>query len=319
MTISNEIKLELYKKMVLVRSFESEISRAFAAGELKGFYHTCLGEEALCAGTGVPLRKDDRIFTTHRCHGQTLVKGLDPRRMMAEIYGRIDGCCRGRGGSIHLADRESGCMGSNGIVGKDIAIAVGAAYAQKYRKSDAVTVAYFGDGACGTGAFHEGLNMAGVMKLPIIFVCHNNLYAQMTSIKWHCPIKNIADRAVGYGMPGQSVDGNDVFRVYESFSRALKRARVGQGPSLIEGKTFRWHGHYEGDPCKYLLEGELEKWMKKDPIKRCEKVLKMEKLLTDEEIHKIAQEAESRIKEAVEFARKSPSPGVDEVFKDILV
>lgn len=317
MKISKEIKLELYKQMVRIRTFESAASKIFAAGEMPGFIHLVLGEEAMCAGTVVPLRKDDCIFTTHRGHGHCVVKGADLKRMMAELFGRIDGCCRGRAGSMHFADIESGCMGSNGVVGQGIPIALGVAYAQKYRKTDAVTVVYFGDGACGTGAFHEGINMAAVMKLPLIFVCHNNLYAQMTSIKWHSPIENISDRALGYGIPGESIDGNDVFKVYETFCKALKHAREGKGPTLIEGKTYRWHGHFEGDPCKYRPEGELEEWMKREPLKLCEAQLKKEKILTDEDIKKITEEAEASVEEAANFARKSPVPEVEEIFKDI--
>jgi pyruvate dehydrogenase E1 component alpha subunit len=317
MKASKELMLDLYQRMVLIRVFEETTSEVFAKGEMPGFIHTSQGEEAMAAGTCANLRVDDCIFTTHRGHGACVAKGADLKKMMAELFGRVDGCCRGRAGSMHFADVASGCMGSNGIVGQGIPISVGTAFAQRYKETDAVTACFFGDGACNTGAFHEGINMAAVMKLPVIFILSNNLYAQMTSIKWHSPIENLSNRAAAYGMPGECIDGNDAGKVYEAVAKAVERARSGKGPTLIEGKTYRWHGHFEGDPCKYRPEGELEEWKKRDPVIVHEKKLTQLKYLNEKEQKKIWKDAEKRVNEAVEFARQSPLPGVEEIFRDL--
>jgi pyruvate dehydrogenase E1 component alpha subunit len=317
MKLSKETKIDLLTRMIRQRTFEDETTRIFAGGEMPGFLHLSQGEDAMAAGTCANLLKEDIIFTTHRGHGCIIAKGADMKPMMAELFGRIDGCCRGRAGSMHFADVTTGCMGSNGVVGEGMRIALGTAFAQKYNKTTNVTAVYFGEGATGTGAFHESFNMAAVLKLPLIFVCSINLYAQMTPKSDHIAIDNVAERAAGYGAPGVTIDGNDVEAVYTEMGKAVKHCRAGKGPYMIEGKTYRHHGHFEGDPCNYRPEGELEQWLKKDPIVLYEKQLKKEGVLDDAAIGKIREDAKKEVDEAVAFARQSPQPGIDELYKDI--
>lgn len=317
MKLSKEIKIDLYTRMIRQRTFEDETTRIFAGGEMPGFLHLSQGEDAMAAGTCANLLKEDIIFTTHRGHGCIIAKGADMKPMMAELFGRIDGCCKGRAGSMHFADVTTGCMGSNGVVGEGMRIALGTAFAQKYNKTTNVTAVYFGEGATGTGAFHESFNMAAVLKLPLIFVCSINLYAQMTPKVDHIAIENVAERAAAYGAPGVTIDGNDVEAVYEEMSKAVKHCRAGKGPYMIEGKTYRHHGHFEGDPCNYRPEGELEQWLKKDPIVLYEKQLKKEGVIDDAFISTTRENAKKEVDEAVAFARKSPQPAVEELYKDI--
>lgn len=317
MKISKETKIDLYRRMIRQRTFEDETTKIFAGGEMPGFLHLSQGEDAMAAGACANLLKEDIIFTTHRGHGCIIAKGADMKPMMAELFGRIDGCCRGRAGSMHFADVTTGCMGSNGVVGEGMRIALGTAFAQKYNKTTNVTAVFFGEGATGTGAFHESFNMAAVLKLPLIFVCSINLYAQMTPKVDHIAIENVADRAAAYGAPGATIDGNDVEAVYEEMGKAVKHCRAGKGPYMIEGKTYRHHGHFEGDPCNYRPEGELEQWLKKDPIVLYEKQLKKEGVIDDAFITSVRDEAKKEVDEAVAFARKSPQPGIEELYRDI--
>jgi len=318
MKISKEVKIDLFTRMVRVRTFEDLTTVNFASGDMPGFLHLSQGEEAVAAGVCGGMRMEDAIYTTHRGHGCIIAKGADLNPMMAELFGRIDGCCKGRAGSMHFADVKTGCMGSNGIVGEGMRIALGTAFAQKYQKTDNVTAVFFGEGATGTGAFHESFNMAAVLKLPLIFVCSINLYAQMTPKSDHIAIENVADRAAGYGSPGFTIDGNDIEVVYETAQKAIKHCRAGKGPYLIEAKTYRHHGHFEGDPCNYRPDGELEQWKKKDPIDLYEKKLKKEGVLDAKGIKAIKDAATKAVEEAVDFARKSPQPDVGELYKEIL-
>ena len=317
MKLSKEIKIDLFTRMIRQRTFEDETTRIFAGGEMPGFLHLSQGEDAMAAGTCANLLKEDIIFTTHRGHGCIIAKGANMKPMMAELFGRIDGCCRGRAGSMHFADVTTGCMGSNGVVGEGMRIALGTAFAQKYNKTTNVSAVYFGEGATGTGSFHESFNMAAVLKLPLIFVCSINLYAQMTPKVDHIAIENVADRAAAYGAPGVTLDGNDVEAVYEEMGKAVKHCRAGKGPYMIEGKTYRHHGHFEGDPCNYRPAGELEQWLNKDPIVLYEKQLKKENVIDDAFISKTRENAKKEVDEAVAFARKSPQPAVEELYRDI--
>lgn len=318
MKISKDTKIDLYKRMIRQRTFEDNTTKIFAGGEMPGFLHLSQGEDAVAAGTCANLTKEDAIFTTHRGHGCIIAKGADLKPMMAELFGRIDGCCRGRAGSMHFADVSNGCMGSNGVVGEGMRISLGTAFAQKYTKTKNVTVVFFGEGATGTGAFHESFNMAATLKLPLIFVCSINLYAQMTPKSDHISIENVADRAAAYGAPGVTIDGNDVEKVYEEIDKAVKHCRqTGNGPYMVECKTYRHHGHFEGDPCNYRPEGELEEWLKKDPIVLYEKKLKKEGVLDDKQIKKLKDAAQQEVDEAVAFARQSPQPDIEELYKDI--
>ena len=318
MKITKDIKIDLYKRMIRQRTFEDDTTKIFSGGEMPGFLHLSQGEDAVAAGTCANLEKEDAIYTTHRGHGCIIAKGADLKPMMAELFGRIDGCCKGRAGSMHFADVSTGCMGSNGVVGEGMRIALGTAFAQKYKKTTNVTAVFFGEGATGTGAFHESFNMAATLNLPLIFVCSINLYAQMTPKSDHISIENVADRAAAYGAPGVTIDGNDVEQVYEEIGKAVKHCRSGKGPYMLECKTYRHHGHFEGDPCNYRPEGELEKWLKKDPIVLYEKKLKKEGVLTDAQIQELKAAAQKEVDEAVAFARQSPQPGIDELYKDIL-
>ena len=242
------LMVESYRKMVLIRKFEMCASKLFAQNKLPGFLHLYVGEEAVATGVCSALEVTDYITSTHRGHGHLIAKGGDVKKMMAELFAKETGYCKGKGGSMHISDRDKGILGANGIVGAGIPIATGAAFASKYKGDGRVAVSFFGDGAANRGTFHEALNMAAAFKLPAVFVCENNLFAISVCARYHMAISDISDRAAAYGMPGYSIDGNDVELVYETTKAAVERARRGEGPTLIECKTWRHRGHYEGDP-----------------------------------------------------------------------
>lgn len=256
----------LYRTMLRIRIFEEAVAHLFTAGKLPGFVHLSLGQEAVAAGTCAALRRDDVIATNHRGHGHCLAKGADPRRMMAELFGNRSGYSRGVGGSMHIADLEQGVLGANGIVGASILIASGAAFAFQVRHTDRVAMAFFGEGAANEGAFHEGLNLAALWRLPVIFLCENNGYAEMTPESVHHVGAGIADRGAAYGINGRTVDGTDALAVYDETCDAVQRCRQGEGPVLLEAHTHRWRGHFEGDAQKYRSSDELEQVRQWDPI-----------------------------------------------------
>ena len=322
MNLSHDQKIDLYKKMVTIRLFEEKVQDLYARGSIPGLAHLYIGEEAVATGVCANLIKDDYITCTHRSHGHVIAKGAELKYMMAELFGKKTGYCKGKGGSMHIADVDIGVLGANGIAGGGIPIAVGAALSSKMRKTDQVTVCFFGDGASNNGVFHEGLNFASVHRLPVVFVCENNLYGISVSQKQHQAIQDISIRAVAYNMPGISIDGNDVFVVYETSSKSIQRARVGEGPTLIECKTYRWRGHHEGDPNqgkRYRTMEEVQEWVKKCPIKRFEEKLVGEKVLNISKIKNIWEEVENKIGEAVEFANQSPFPDPQDIFEDVYV
>lgn len=251
------LMVESYRKMVLIRKFEMCASKLFAQNKLPGFLHLYVGEEAVATGVCSALEVTDYITSTHRGHGHLIAKGGDVKKMMAELFAKETGYCKGKGGSMHISDRDKGILGANGIVGAGIPIATGAAFASKYKGDGRVAVSFFGDGAANRGTFHEALNMAAAFKLPAVFVCENNLFAISVCARYHMAISDISDRAAAYGMPGYSIDGNDVELVYETTKAAVERARRGEGPTLIECKTWRHRGHYEGDPDDYRTAEEL--------------------------------------------------------------
>ena len=255
----------LYASMYKIRRFEQEAVKLFHNKELPGWLHSYIGEEAVAVGVCASLNRDDYITSTHRGHGHCIAKGADLKRMMAELYGKETGYCKGKGGSMHIADFSIGILGANGIVGGGIPIATGTALASQYLEDGRVTVCFFGDGASNQGGFHESLNLASLWKLPVVYVCENNLYAETTPQADHQPIRDIADRAKSYNMPGVIVDGNDVFAVYEKANKAVERARAGRGPTLIECKTYRYRGHWEGDPEVYRTKEEVKEWKKRSP------------------------------------------------------
>lgn len=311
-------KLELmYTRMVKIRVFEEKVKDLFAAGELPGFVHLYLGEEAIASGVCATLNDDDYITSTHRGHGHIIAKGGDLSKMMAELYGKATGYNKGKGGSMHIAWPELGILGANGILAAGLPIGTGAALSAKYRKSGQVAVSFFGDGASNEGAFHESLNIASAFDLPIIYVCENNLYAVSTRQSTVRKIEDIADRAASYGMPGVVVDGNDVVAVYEVAKEAVERARAGEGPTLIECKTFLWRTHFEGDPDTYRPPAEVAAWKAREPIAPFRKMLFDQKVLSRKELDAIDQTVKDELDKAVEFARSSPMPQPSDAMQDL--
>lgn len=317
---TREQLLDFYETMVKIRFFEERVEKLFLAGEIPGFVHLYIGEEAIATGVCANLRKDDYIESTHRGHGHTLAKGADLNGAMAEIFGKSTGLCKGKGGSMHIADFSVGMLGANGVVGGGFNLAVGAALANKMKKSDNVAVVFFGDGASNRGTFHEAANMASVWKLPVIFLNENNEWASTTPTSSLTSVKNISDRAVGYDMPGITIDGNDVFKVYETVKEAVERARQGGGPTLIECKTYRIKGHFVGDPEMYRTKEEVHgRFEKDDPIKNFEKKVLAEGRLTKADLNNVEQKVLKAIEEAIEFARQSPYPDSSELYTDLYV
>ena len=310
------LMVESYRKMVLIRKFEMCASKLFAQNKLPGFLHLYVGE-AVATGVCSALEVTDYITSTHRGHGHLIAKGGDVKKMMAELFAKETGYCKGKGGSMHISDRDKGILGANGIVGAGIPIANGAAFASKYKGDGRVAVSFFGDGAANRGTFHEALNMAAAFKLPAVFVCENNLFAISVCARYHMAISDISDRAAAYGMPGYSIDGNDVELVYETTKAAVERARRGEGPTLIECKTWRHRGHYEGDPDDYRTAEEKAAWMQKDPIERLAKRLIEEGICTQAELDAIASDADKLLAEAIDEAEAAPVPSVSALMADI--
>jgi acetoin:2,6-dichlorophenolindophenol oxidoreductase subunit alpha len=299
---------DAFRKMLLIRRFEETAEESYMRGLIHGTMHLSIGQEASAVGICTPLTDADYITSTHRGHGHCIGKGAEVKRMFAEFFGKEDGYCKGRGGSMHIADVAKGNLGANGIVGGGIPIAVGAALSAKKRKTGQVTVCFFGDGANNEGAFHEALNMAGVWKLPVIFACENNGYGMSTSTARSTAVANIADRASAYGMPGVIVDGNDFAAVTEASFLAVERARRGEGPTLLEAKTYRIRGHSRSDRNRYRTKEEIEEWQGKDPIGRFEAELTALGLQTTAQLQAIRADVEREITEGIAFAQASPSP-----------
>ena len=312
-----KVLLEMLSTMTKIRLFESELQKFFAAGKIPGFVHLYLGEEAVATGACAALKQTDMITSTHRGHGHCLAKGGDLKLMMAEIYGRSTGYCKGKGGSMHIADFNIGILGANGIVGGGGPLAVGAAFSCQYKDTKGVCACFFGDGASNQGTTQESLNMASAWKLPVIFINENNGYGISCPQSKSMAITDIADRAAGYDMPGVVIDGNDVLAVYEAVTMAVERARKGQGPSLIECKTYRWRGHFEGDACVYRSEKELEEWKAKDPIPRFAKKLVESGTATQAELDAITASVAAEIEAAVKFAEDSPFPKPEDLLEDV--
>lgn len=317
--LSTEMLLELYERMVLIRRFEERASEYRLAGHIPGFLHPCIGQEASAVGTCAALREDDVILSTHRGHGHMLARGADPGRMYAELYARTEGYNRSKGGSLHMIDTELGFLGANGIVGGGIPIAGGAALQQKRIGKGGVAISFFGDGAVNQGAFHEVLNLCSLWKLPAIFVVENNLYGEFTPQHEQAPVADVADRAPAYAMPGLTADGNDVLDVREKVAEAVARARAGDGPSLVECKTYRHRGHYEGDMCTYRPEGELEEWLERDPTVTFPARLAQEFGIAEGEIDAVRARVEQRLDAAAAFAAAGTVAPVEQTFEDVYV
>jgi pyruvate dehydrogenase E1 component alpha subunit len=315
--LGKEKLIEMYRQMLRIRHFEEKVYELYGQNLVPGTIHLYVGQEAVAVGVCANLRKDDYITSTHRGHGHCIAKGADLRRVMAEILGKKTGYCKGKGGSMHIADFSIGMLGATAVVGAGIPIAVGAGLSLRLRRTDQVVACFFGEGASNQGTFHEGINMAAIWSLPVIFVCENNLYAMGTRQSMVMKIKNVADRASAYGIPGVTVDGNDVLAVYEAAHEAVDRARRGEGPTLIECKTYRHKGHSRFDPATYRPKEEVETWLKKDPIQRFRAKLLEMGLLTEQKAGKLEREAVSAVEEAVKFAMESPYPAPEEALENV--
>lgn len=316
--INHETSLWIYRTMHEIRNFEETAWTLFTENKLRGSVHLYTGEEAVASAVCAQLTHEDLIASTHRGHGHCIAKGAELDRALAELMGKATGYCKGRSGSMHIADFEKGNLGANAIVGGGIPIATGGALALKLQKKPNVAVAFFGDGASNQGTFHESINMASVWKLPIVFVCENNQFGMTVPVAQSTSVVNISDRAAGYGIAGETVDGNDVVTVYEAFARAKERAIAGEGPTLLECKTYRWRGHWTGDPEVYRSREEVEDWKaNKDPIARFRDYLLGNKLATQEELDEIATAAVAKMEQAVAFALNSPEPDPADVLTDV--
>ncbi|SBV95955.1 Acetoin:2,6-dichlorophenolindophenol oxidoreductase subunit alpha [uncultured delta proteobacterium] len=306
---------QFYTVMYRARRFEEEVFEFYKRGLMPGLAHLYLGEEAIAAGACGALNDSDYIGSTHRGHGHLVARGADLGRMMAEILGKAAGYSKGKGGSMHIMAMDKGILGANGIVGGGIPIALGAAYSSKMQQNGKVTISFFGDSASNEGTFHESLNMAAAWDLPIVFIIENNLYGISVDIRRVTKEHQLSKRAVGYGIPGVTIDGNDVFTVYEETQKAVDRARKGQGPTLIECLTYRWQGHHVGDPGVYRADKEVADWRSKEPIGK----LEARKLLSQKEIDDIRAKVDVEIAAACKFAEDSPYPDIAEAYTDVFV
>lgn len=313
---AEELK-EALKKMYLIRKFEEGAEDSYMRGLIHGTMHLSIGQEASAVGSCMSLTDDDKITSTHRGHGHCVAKGAELDKMFAEFFGKETGYCKGRGGSMHIADPSKGNLGANGIVGGGLPIAVGAALSAKRLGTGAVTICFFGDGANNEGAFHEALNMAKVWNLPVVFVCENNKYGMSTSTERSTAVRNIAERAAAYSMPGVTVDGNDFSAVTEAVDAAVERARNGEGPSLVENLTYRWRGHSKSDRNRYRTKEEIADWQSRDPIVAMGKLLVEHKIATVDEISAIEKEASQIIEDAIKFASEGADPRIEDVTRDV--
>jgi len=312
--------LKMYEQMLTIRHFEEKAIELFEHNLIRGNIHPCIGQEAVSVGACSPLRRDDYMVNTHRGHGNCIAKGADLKLMMAELFGKSTGYCKGKGGSMHIADFQGGNLGANGIVGGGLPIAVGAGIGIQNRGTDQVSVCFFGDGATNQGTFHESLNMAALWKLPVIFVCENNLYGLSTPVREAIPVEHISDRAGAYGMPGITIDGNDIDAVHTGMMEAVDRARAGEGPTLLDCVTYRFFGHFTGDPGKgvtYRSKEEMGQWLERCPIKRFRERLIQEKRTTEKRAKTMEANVIASIEAAVQFAKESPLPLPEEALQDL--
>jgi len=312
--------LDLHYQMALLRRFEEKSAEEYTRGKIGGFMHLYIGQEAVGVGSIATLRSSDKILCSYREHGHAIAKGMDPRGVMAELFGKITGCSKGKGGSMHMWSNEFGVLGGNGIVGAQMPIAAGVAFAAQYRGENTVTVCYFGDGAVDEGAFHESLNLASRWNLPIVFICENNQYSMGMAVEKAWAVENLLTRAASHNIPGELVDGMNVIAVYEATQRAVERARSGEGPTLLEIKTYRFRGHSMTDPAYYRTRAEEQEWRTtRDPIGIFEKMLLEHSLATQAEFDENDAKATQVSEDAAEFAENSPNPSLDELYTDVMV
>lgn len=316
--LSKEQLLKMYKQVQEIRQFDDKVKQLVSKGKVPGMTHFSVGEEASSVGAMAALNSDDIITSNHRGHGQAIAKGIDLNAMMAEILGKYTGICKGKGGSMHIADVEAGNLGANGIVGGGHGLAVGAALTQQMKKTGKIVVCFFGDGATNEGSFHEAMNMASIWKLPVIFYCLNNGYGISANIHKMVNVEHLYERAAAYGMPFKYIeDGNDAVSVYNTFKEAVDYVREGNGPIFVESITYRWYGHSSSDPGKYRTREEVEEWKKKDPILKLANYIVGNKIATEEELKNIELEVKNMVDEAVKFAEESPLPPLETAFEDI--
>ena len=314
------LSVELYERMLIIRQFEEQAIALFERGQIRGNVHPCIGQEAVSVGVCANLRRDDYMTSTHRGHGNCLAKGADPKRMMAELLGRATGYCKGKGGSMHIADFDGGNLGANGIVGGGFPIATGAGIGIQNRGTDQVVVCFFGDGAANQGTFHESLNLAALWKLPVLYVCENNQYALSTPLRESVGLPELSERARGYGIPGVLVDGNDVLAVHAAAGEAVRRARAGEGPTLLDCLTYRFFGHFTGDKghgITYRTKQEMDEWRTRCPIARARRHLLDAAIATDEQLETIEKQAEALIAAAAQYGLDSPWPSPEEAIEDV--
>lgn len=312
-----ELLLGFYERMFLIREFEEQVKFLFLEGSMPGTIHQCQGQEAAAVGVCAALQADDYITSTHRPHGHALAKGLTPEEILIELFGRSTGCCKGKGGSMHIGNIAKGMAPAIAIVGGGIPVATGMALALKMQKRPQVVACFFGDGATSEGAFHEAVNMGAIWNLPIVYVCENNLYGASTPFGQITRLKQVADRAAGYGIRGETVDGNDVLAIYEASGRAVNECRDGKGPILLELETYRITGHSRRDPCQYQPKEERELWRNREPIKVFAESLLHCDDITPEDIENVRDSVKKQIENAIETARKEPEPSVEDLTTDV--
>ncbi len=305
---SDELHLELYRQMVTIRRFEEEAARAYAQGKIGGFLHLYIGQEPIAVGAAAALRPDDYLLTTYRDHGMALARGMSARSAMAELFGKVTGCSKGLGGSMHFFDVEHNMLGGYGIIGGHIPLAAGTAFASKYRGEDRVSIVFFGDGSCSIGDFHEALSLAALWKLPVVFVCENNEYSMGTPMSRTMSVEDVSQKALGYGMARDRFFAEDVFQVRDRLAEAIDRARTHSEPTLVEIRTYRFRGHSMSDPGKYRTLEELEEHKKKDAVLRARLAL-VDELGLKDAVEKLEAEVEDVIADAIKFAEESPEPG----------
>jgi pyruvate dehydrogenase E1 component alpha subunit len=315
--LDNETLIELYRQMLLIRRFEEKSAEVYSAGKIGVFCHLYIGQEAVAVGALSAIRKDDFVLTSYREHGHALAKGMSPNAIMAELYGKATGCSKGKGGSMHMFDKEVNFLGGHAIVGGQIPLATGTAFGSKYQGTDQVTLCFFGEAAVNQGAFHESLNMAQLWKLPCIYICENNQYGMGTSLERAMSLQDVSQKACAYEMASEFVDGMDVLAVREAVARAVERARKDYLPTLLEVRTYRFMGHSMSDPGNYRTRAEIEKYQERDPIKLFSATLREEKIVDDQQLEQIDAEIHKQVDEAVRFAEESPFPPPEELYTDV--
>jgi len=315
--LTKEQMLQMYRQMWEIRRFDSRALELYREGQMRGTTHPYIGMEAVGVGVCTALRNDDTITSTHRGHGHCIAKGGDMKQMMAELLGKATGYCRGKGGSMHIADVDRGILGANGIVGGGMGIATGSALSAKLLGTDRVSICFFGDGALNQGVLHEACNLSAIWKLPVIFVCENNQYAMSARADHFTSVPDPSVRAVAYGFPGINVDGMEILKVHAVATEAIERARRGEGPTLIVATTYRYFGHHVGDPLNYRDKSEVDEWRKKDPIAGFKAHLLEQGMLDEAEAERIEQDVVARVEEAIDFAKSSPDPSRDTLMEDI--